>query len=301
MSTNVMPVGSLSRDQVRSILTAAAAVPSARDADSWRLDCTPTAFELRADLPGPAGMVDECRERLLSGGAALLNLRVAVRSLGVHPAVRLMPDAAEPDLLAVVRPQGGIPATPTDRDLAQAIAPGQSNGRASGACAIPLPLVNRLRQAARIEQTWMAVLPSTQLRALGGLAGRVESADVDGPESLVAVIGSFHDVPLAWLQAGQGTQRVLLTATAAGLHAAPMPQMVNLPRVRRQLRRLIGGGLWPQAVMRLGESPAIGSVRRRDPREGNARHPARRLPRVQCPDSAAAVRAGGSVTADYEE
>ena len=58
---------------------------------------------------------------LLACGAALLNLRLAIRALGVHPAVQLLPDPNRPNLLAVVRLQGTSPAALVDRRLAEAI------------------------------------------------------------------------------------------------------------------------------------------------------------------------------------
>ena len=71
-------------------------------------------------------------------------------------------------------------------------------------------------------------------------------------EPLVAVIGSFHDLPSARLQAGQAMQRVLLTAAAAGLPATFLSELVEVAPVRERLRQLIGGGLWPQTVLRIG-------------------------------------------------
>ena len=80
---------------------------------------------------------------------------------------------------------------------------------------------------------------------------RVPGKDFE-PDPLIVTVGSFHDLPLAQLQAGQAMQRVLLTATAEGLSASFLSQVVEVPTVRRQLRGLVGGGLWPQVVLRLG-------------------------------------------------
>jgi hypothetical protein len=57
------------------------------------------------------------------------------------------------------------------------------------------------------------------------------------------VIDSFHDLPLAHLQAGQAMQRVLLAATIAGLSASLLSQVVAVCATHKQLRELIGGGL----------------------------------------------------------
>ncbi|MBL3668879.1 nitroreductase family protein [Streptomyces sp. M2CJ-2] len=61
-------------------------------------------FQVRADLDRVLPHADPDNRALhLGDGAALLNLRVALTHEGWHPAVRLLPDPADPTLLAVVR------------------------------------------------------------------------------------------------------------------------------------------------------------------------------------------------------
>ncbi|MFI5589482.1 Acg family FMN-binding oxidoreductase [Amycolatopsis sp. NPDC051758] len=79
----------------------------------------------------------------------------------------------------------------------------------------------------------------------------------DHSEPLVVVIGSFDDTRADRLRAGQAMQRVLLTATAAGLDASFISQPVEVPAVRDELRHLLGGGLWPQIVLRLGRGAPV--------------------------------------------
>ncbi|GAA0517749.1 hypothetical protein GCM10011581_21980 [Saccharopolyspora subtropica] len=97
----------------------------------------------------------------------------------------------------------------------------------------------------------------------GGTAPtRVVGKDFE-PEPLICVLGSFRDSTFAQLQAGLAMQRVLLTATDAGLAASFLSQLVEVPQARKELRSLIGGGLWPQAVLRIGYgSPVPASPRR---------------------------------------
>jgi len=288
MNSDVMPVGNLTMEQVQTVMQACAAAPPARNKRPWRRTCTTTALELRAVLPmatsfaGP-GATDpgrsadtstepDPRETMLACGAALLNVRTTIRRLGVHPAVRLIPDVDEPELLAVVHPQAGQPPTAADVALAEAIAQRRTSPPLT--VGIPMPMVNRLRQAARVEQTWLAILPPEELRAvqLGYLDTEADRAagaggQPDGrasearPDLMVAVIGSFHDTPLAWLQSGQGMQRVLLTAGAAGLTTSLLSHVIRAAPARKQLRRLIGGGVWPQAVLSLTSPTASAPAR----------------------------------------
>jgi hypothetical protein len=59
-------------------------------------------------------------------------------------------------------------------------------------------------------------------------------------------------------------QRVLLTATAAGLATSFLSQVVEVAATRLALRDLIGGGLWPQAVLRIGYGSPVPPTPRRD-------------------------------------
>ncbi|HEY3471211.1 MAG TPA: nitroreductase family protein [Amycolatopsis sp.] len=80
---------------------------------------------------------------------------------------------------------------------------------------------------------------------------------IDEDDPLVVVIGSFGDTRLDRLRAGQAMQRVLLTATVAGLDASFISQPVEVSDVRGELRTLLGGGLWPQIVLRLGHGRPV--------------------------------------------
>lgn len=317
-------IGGLREAQVQGVLAAMAAAPSLHNSQPWRIECSAKLCELHADHTRELPAADpDHREMLLACGAALLNLRLAIRALGVAADVRLMPDPSRPTLLAVIRPQGAIVATEVDKKLAAAISRRRTNRRPFLDQPVPQSLWGPLRQAARSEQGWLALVPPAKQPELRGLidsAHRTQrseprfmdewrqwtgrSADcVDGvavsssgivPEQqdlwmrrdfsggqgqyrmagrdfesdpLVAVIGSFNDLPLAQLQAGQAMQRVLLTATVEGLSASFLSQVVEVAQTRRQLRTLIGGGLWPQTMLRLGYGPPAPTTRRRSTSE----------------------------------
>lgn len=72
------------------------------------------------------------------------------------------------------------------------------------------------------------------------------------PEPTVAVVATFHDTPLAQVQAGMGMQEVLLTATVRRSAASFLASPLELPEYRRRVRDLVGGGLQAQMVLRLG-------------------------------------------------
>ncbi len=98
-------------------------------------------------------------------------------------------------------------------------------------------------------------------RDFGGPArqpGRDYEAD-----PFVAVLGAYGDLPHDDLQAGQGLQRVLLTATACGLATSLMSQPVDVPAIREQLRLGLHRGAPPQILLRAGYAVATGTTPRR--------------------------------------
>ncbi|KFU81715.1 Nitroreductase family protein [Amycolatopsis lurida] len=74
---------------------------------------------------------------------------------------------------------------------------------------------------------------------------------------LVVVIGSLTDERLDRLQAGQALQRALLTATCAGLDASFISPPIMVRKARAELRRLLGCGVWPQVLLRVGYGSSL--------------------------------------------
>ena len=79
--------------------------PSVHNTQPWRIELQPDRLILRADRSRQLRALDPLgRELVLSVGAALLNARVALAARGWATAVERVPDPADGDLLAVVRP-----------------------------------------------------------------------------------------------------------------------------------------------------------------------------------------------------
>jgi nitroreductase len=83
------------------------------------------------------------------------------------------------------------------------------------------------------------------------------------PEPLVAVLGSAADRPLDQVVAGQALQRMLLTATDAGLVSSMMSQPIEVHAARDQLRRSLGRHGAPQMTLRVGYGQAGRPTERR--------------------------------------
>jgi hypothetical protein len=103
------------------LLTTATRAPSVHNTQPWLFRTGPDAVELWSDprrklRTDPAG-----REMLISCGAAVFGLRLAVRSLGYWPVTQLLPDPARLRLLARVSIGAPAPATGLERQMLDAV------------------------------------------------------------------------------------------------------------------------------------------------------------------------------------
>jgi nitroreductase len=103
------------------LIATAARAPSVHNTQPWRFQVGEYAIELYADLSRKLRVDPLGREMLISCGAALFGLRLAVRSLGYQPVVELLPDPAHLRLLARVRLGAAEPATAQERRMLEAL------------------------------------------------------------------------------------------------------------------------------------------------------------------------------------
>jgi nitroreductase len=85
------------------------------------------------------------------------------------------------------------------------------------------------------------------------------------PEPLIAILGSTGDTATDQIHAGQALQRVLLTATDAGLASSMISQPIEVTGARDQLSLSLGrpGGS-PQMALRIGYGQSGSPTPRRD-------------------------------------
>ena len=108
-------------DQVDYLIATAARAPSVHNTQPWRFRAGHDVIELYADQRRKLRVDPVGREMLISCGAALFGLRLAVRSLGYLPMVELLPDPARLRLLARVRLGRKEPMTGTERQMLTAL------------------------------------------------------------------------------------------------------------------------------------------------------------------------------------
>jgi nitroreductase len=126
MSTIDVPNQTVIENAVR----AATRAPSVHNTQPWRFVVAPPLIEVHLDRDRVLEVVDPvAREAIMSCGAALFNLRVALLAAGRGTVVDLLPDSSRHDLLAVVRVGAARPSTPEHDTLAAAIERRATNRR----------------------------------------------------------------------------------------------------------------------------------------------------------------------------
>jgi hypothetical protein len=103
------------------LITAAACAPSVHNTQPWLFRTGPDAVELWSDPRRKLRTDPLGREMLISCGAALFGLRLAVRSLGYLPVTQLLPDPARLRLLARVSIGATAPANGLERLMLDAV------------------------------------------------------------------------------------------------------------------------------------------------------------------------------------
>lgn len=99
----------------------------------------------------------------------------------------------------------------------------------------------------------------------GRLVAMAESAEPVpvGERPFVVVLGTTDDERPAWLRAGMALAWLLLRATAGGVSASPLNQVLDLPAMRARFARELGLLGHPQMLLRMGYGGGHPSTPRR--------------------------------------
>lgn len=143
-----MTQGTSDQEIFRTAIGMAVRAPSVHNTQPWRWRLSSSAIELRADHDRRLGATDPTlRALLLSCGAALHHLQIALAVLGRRARIEYLPDPADPDRLAriTVTPR---PATDADIALGAALMNRQSDRRRYGPRPVPQGNVRAVSETA---------------------------------------------------------------------------------------------------------------------------------------------------------
>ncbi|MDF3142992.1 MULTISPECIES: hypothetical protein [unclassified Streptomyces] len=144
----------------------------------------------RMMLTDPGG-----REAVIACGAALFNVRIAVRRLGFRPAVDLLPEPGNPGYLAHVGYAAHAPATPEETLLAHAMPHRHTHRGPFGAEPVPDTFLDELRDHARAEGTDLRIIDEPEkLRLLADLVRAAEDRQRADPRHAAEIFQSVGRV-----------------------------------------------------------------------------------------------------------
>ena len=138
----------------------------------------------RMILTDPGG-----REAVIACGAALFNVRIAVRGLGFQPVVDLLPEPGNPGFLARVGYAAHAPATPEEALLARAMPHRHTHRGPFGPDPVPDALLDELSAQARTEGAVLQVIDEPEkLRLLADLVRTAEDLQRADPRQAAEII-----------------------------------------------------------------------------------------------------------------
>jgi nitroreductase len=169
-------------DRIPYLVASAARAPSVHNTQPWRFRVTGHALELLADRSRLLPVLDPTgRELMMSCGAALYGLRLAVRRLGYVPAVSLLPDPAQRGLLARIHLAATAPMTPRELHMLAAVPHRHTHRGAFAPEPLPHGLIASLQHDAVAEGAALVMIgrpgPYQRLTALVAAANRWQHQD----------------------------------------------------------------------------------------------------------------------------
>jgi hypothetical protein len=164
------------------------------------------------------------REVAISCGAALYNLRLALRVAGREPSVWMLPGLDQESPLidhlgkgrvlvasVEIMPDRIAPPNAGVQELYEAMWLRQINPGQYAAEPVPLPLLVEMEDAAAAEHGWLRILHPREQKAI--LRATVRGGELASRDMQLMTLSTDDDRPLDWLRAGQALQHALLTGT----------------------------------------------------------------------------------------
>jgi hypothetical protein len=160
-----IPIG-----QVGDLVAIAARAPSVHNTQPWRFLADGNALELYADRTRCLRRADPVgREMLISCGAALFGLRLAVRQFGYLPVTEVLVPEARGDLLACIGLGAQVPTSPHERAMLAAMSHRHTHRGPFTADPVPPGLLPALQHDAAAEGATLVLVGGSRYQQLAQL------------------------------------------------------------------------------------------------------------------------------------
>jgi nitroreductase len=183
---------------VRSALALAARAPSVHNSQPWRWGVGPKSVHLYADLERWLPATDaEGRDLVVSCGAALHHLRVALAASGLASSVHRMPNPDEPHHLAALRLHSRSPGD-ADLSVAAAISRRRSDRRRFTDWEVPAQFLDELIERAAEQGALLRPVAGAEARArlIDAIREAAEAQEADSAYRTETAVwsGTYADV-----------------------------------------------------------------------------------------------------------
>jgi nitroreductase len=233
---------------IRFVVESAVQAPSLHNTQPWRFKATSdSGISVYADPSRQLQVTDpRGRELLLSCGAAVFTTRLALRHAGTVPAVSVLPDADQPDLVARVTWDRQVPPVEYERQLFAEVTRRRTHRGGFSPEPLPRGMLEALREEAALECAMLRVVAQEEQRA--ALAAVVEAG-----EHALRLDGARSQEQARWAPPPGSPRRDGVPPTA--YPARPPRTEPNFPS--RDFARGHGWGIRPHAPGQLSRGAGV--------------------------------------------
>jgi nitroreductase len=192
-----------------TVIECASLAPSVHNTQPWEFVAPGDTFDVRADRSRALSYLDPTGRLLhISCGAATEFARLAIRSFGRECTVSVLPEPADPDLVARLTIGGSRPATAAETELVAAIARRYTDRRPYSDDLVPNEILD--------DATVVAIDYGVWLRRVEDRAERSAVATIlSDAEATEAADPAYAEELAAWLRAGGSVEGLPTEAVAA--------------------------------------------------------------------------------------
>ena len=210
VSESDFPESGHQSEQLRFLLRYAILAPSSHNTQPWQFKISEDTVEVYPDRNRSLPVADpDDRELIISCGAAIFCLRIAIRYFGWDYKLNILPDPDTPDLLARIRLGKRKRSTMAEKTLFQMIRQRQTTRLPYENRLPPAALLDTLEAAAREENIWLHIVDGKDKQAIVGLIAEGDRIQMGQKK--------FRHELAEWIHPSHGTRRDGMPGYAFGL------------------------------------------------------------------------------------